>query len=485
MISLRQVSSVTVTSPWIDYVSSGGYATANPIINPFYPIFIFNYISSTCGGHHSAGYVAGNNAGSLLNNSCPKYQMVDAFNFTIFGYQYAMGGGDIGGVSPSGCSNNIFWTFINLKTVSVNTYCSGLIPNNGVSVAIIQVLADLVQQNILILDLNNYESALIIWIIPVSEISIMLQNLPPPSMKFAYITTTSMYNTLFPPYFAIIYDGNLLVSNINTSTLQLWVAPLSQIYANAISGVPNSKTTAVAIATDYIFNQFSNSYETTLMAVAIPSGNDIIVYISFLVNTLDGTWIVVNVSPVDWSVVSSFSPNVPAGGSTACGNYAFTRWNGLFIVATFGFSPSCDQLIITVIDPKTNSYEYTYVPVPQYGITTIISTNGYIAISQQPPNNSSVTFIIYQILLDHTYVFQNVKVSILGTTIFASGILYDETENAPVANATVWLVAVRSIAGQYTSDIIPITSGTTNNNGQFSIVASLQSGYEYYGVFYA
>ncbi len=529
MVSLRQVSSVTVQSPWSDYnpntniVADGmtSQVFIGSIINPFYPIFIFNYPNVTYSQYYISqfrdfyvtAYVSGNNAGILLNHAMSNYHARDAFYFTIFGYPYAMGGGFVSGLSN--CMNGVapWWTFVNLHTGLLNTYCSGFIPNNNASGPLLEILADLVQQNILILNLSMTPStvsyAIIIWTIPVSEIATLLQNSPPPSMKFVYATAVGISNGAAIKYSALIYDGNLVIGYFPAyetqregstviavaywTQLLFWVTSLTQIYSTAMSGVPNSSMPLANIGVVYSYDvggiytplPHTFPYDAVITLIAVPVSGGIDIYISFGMPTAPYQVQLVNISPSNWSVVSSYLYPTPYITSNLPCTYAIaTAWNGVFVGMMYGGLGNCNTLAIYVIDPKTYNHEHTIVVTPQPNTLAVVGHEGYIAISQQPLNNPTVTFIIYQILLDHTYIFQNIVTETTGSTITVSGMLYDETVNAPVANATVWLTIVRSIVGLYSNDVILLASGTTNDNGQFTISAPLQSGYQYYGVLY-
>ncbi len=472
MVSLKQITSVTVTSPWSGYTSSKGQTGRGSVVNPSYPIFIFDYQTAQI----AVGYVVGSNAGSYQSQTDANYLIVPGLYFSVFGQNYWMGGG--GECSTSGCMTNgpdacgPWWAIVDLSSNTLNTYCTGLIPNNSVSSHLQQILADLVNQNIIITNDTPSSASLIIWIIPVSQVSSMLSNTAPSNMTWAYIQSSQGTNLIVYTQGATIYNGNLVQTGWVSSTLYLWVTPLSSIYNNATSGAPSSSSSPVTVGTVYQVASLSSTSTALPTVIGVPSSSGVTVYVSVEAPTGSTGSAVYNVSPSNWSVVNSNTFTFPA----SILNFVKATWNGVFLYPAWSGS----NVYVIVIDPKTMSMEYTSTS----GAYMMIGAEGYAVVASQALNNSSVTWTVYQILLDHTYVFQNVSISISGSTITATGTLYDLTTNSAVASATVWLVAVGSLQDQYSDDVVFINSGTTNSNGQFSISGSTQSGYSYYGVLY-
>ncbi len=480
MVSLKQVSSTTVTSPWSGYTAGLYSFYSNQIVNPFYPVFIFNYTDANQADCSVIGYVIGDKAGNFFGGACASLIRFPMFDFTIFGYPYVMGGIAPPISPPYSCCVNTGWFFANLQTNSLDAYCCGFMPCNSVSGYIYQILADLVEQNIFIITSPSF----LMWIIPVSEISTLLQNATPLSMKFAYITNEVISNNSSTEIPSIIYDGNLIIASEWSYNLYTGVISLSQIYSIMMSGVPNSNMSPVNIGTVYQLGEYQKLSRFTMTSIAVPAINNITIYISFCIATSSGTCYIQNVSPSNWSTVSSFQVDITS--IVPITNISITPlfWNNVFLIGESGFCTGSSNFYIIVIDPKTGNYEYTLVPNTQYSSKMVLSFSGYVAVSQQNIADSTVTFDVYQILLDHTYVFQNISISTSSSTITVSGTLYDDTENASVSGATVWLTAVRSIEGQYTNDVIPVVSSTTDSNGQFTISVPIQAGYQYYGVLY-
>nr|MCL7344645.1 hypothetical protein [Candidatus Aramenus sulfurataquae] len=472
MVSLKQVTSVTVTSPWSSYNSSSGQTGRGSVVNPSYPIFIFDYQSTAI----SVGYVVGSNAGTYQNQADANYLTVPGLYFSVFGYNYWIGGG--GECSVSGCMNNginacgPWWAIVDLSSNTLNTYCIGITPNNPVSSHLQNILADLVNQNILFIQNTTSSSYLLIWIIPVSQISSMLSNTAPSNMKWAYIQSSEGTNQTVYTQTGTIYSGNLVYPAWVSTTLYIWVTPLSSIYNNATSGTPSSSSSPVTVGTLYQIASLSNTTTALATVIGVPSSSGVTVYVSVEAPTGSSGIAVYNISPSNWSVSNSSTFSLPATILT----FVKATWNGVFLYP--GWSGS--NVYVMVVDPKTMSMEYTPTP----GAYIMIGAEGYAVVASQALNSSSVTWTVYQILLDHTYVFQNVSITISGSTITATGTLYDLTTNSAVGSVTVWLVAVGSLSDQYSDDVVFITSGTTNSNGQFSISGSIQTGYTYYGVLY-
>jgi hypothetical protein len=480
MVTLQQVSSVTVTSPWSDYNTGVTNALTVTIVNPFYPVFIFNYINTSNCGLWVIGYVSGDNAGTVFNHTCGWLTLDGSFYFDVFGYPYAMTGGYLTGVSS--CANNgeFWWAFVNQNTGALNVYCSGWEPSNTVTEQFIAVVADLVQSNILVLSRFGPKYAFVIWIIPVTEISTLLNNSPPSSMKFAVVNTVNVPGEYMMNFYPVIYNGNLIVATESYAVIYFAVMPLSDIYINAMSGVPTSSTPVTTIGTDYEYNEYEFESYPIVTVIAIPSGNSISVYISFISQTRNQNFYVANLSPSNFSVVSSYTTTFQAEFYT----WSYSTYNGVFIIISITTTNNVPTLYVYAFDPKSGSCDNTSISISSTSVFAGISYEGYLVVSQQPLNNTTVTFVIYQVLLDHTYVFQNVAVSTTSSTITFSGVLYDETAGAPVANATVWLVAVRSYVKQYSNDVVPLASTTTDSAGHFTVSAPMQSGYNAYGVLY-
>ncbi len=472
MVSLKQVTSVTVTSAWSSYNASAGQTGRGSVINPSYPIFIFDYQT----GQIAVGYVVGTTAGSYQSQSDANYLAVPGLYFSVFGQNDWMGGG--GECSVSGCMQNgtdacgPWWAIVNLSSNTLNTYCTGIIPSNPVSGHLQQILADLVNQNILVITTGGNSYTIVVWIIPVSQVSSMLSNTAPSNMKWAYLQSSQGSSLTIYTQTATIYSGNLVYPAWVSTTLYLWVTPLSTIYSDATTGTPSSSSSPVTVGSLYQIASLSSTTTALATVIGIPSSSGVTVYVSVEATTGSTGSAVYNVSPSNWTVSNSSTFTLPATILT----FVKATWNGVFLYPAWSGS----SIYVIVIDPKTMTMEYTSTS----GAYATIGAEGYVAIASQALNSSSVTWTVYQILLDHTYVFQNVSITISGSTVTATGTLYDQTASSAVASATVWLVAVGSLQDQYSDDVVFIASGTTNSNGQFNISGSTQSGYSYYGVLY-
>ncbi len=304
----------------------------------------------------------------------------------------------------------------------------------------------------------------------------MLSNTAPSNMKWTYIQSSEGSSAYIYTQGATIYSGNLVQPTFVSSTLYLWVTPLSTIYSDATTGAPSSSSSPVTVGTLYQIASITSAGSAIPTVIGIPSSSGVTVYVSVAVpsggSVQKTSAVVYNVSPSNWTVSNSSTFTFPA----TILDFSKATWNGVFLYPAWSGS----DIYVIVIDPKTMTMEYTSTS----GAYGMIGAEGYAVIASQALSSSSVTWTVYQILLDHTYVFQNVSITISGSTVTATGTLYDQTASSAVASATVWLVAVGSLSDQYSDDVVFITSGTTNSNGQFSISGSTQSGYSYYGVLY-
>ncbi len=484
MVTLQEITSVTVTSPWSAFEYSTAPFGLGAIINPTYPIFIFQYQTEYTG----VGYVVGTNAVALFDQNDTNYDTVPGIYFNLFGLNYWMGGG--GTYGPSSCLSNQagvygpWWAIANLNTNALDVYCAGLIPNNPFGSNILQILADLVNQNILIIEMADNFAYIIVWTIPISEISTMLKNTTPPSITWTYIQSTLGSNLKTFEMGATIYDYNLIQVGMIYNTLYLWVIPLSVIYGYAKTGTISSSESPITAGTVYTPSSSSISSSTSTeptgtalpIVIAVPSTNGITTYISVAISYSNGTITVYNFSPINWTVVNS---NTFSNFPTVIG-YEKGTWNSVFLFPAVGNTESGLHAFLYVIDPKTMTLETTSTP----GGFIAIGSEGYAVVASEALSNTTVTFTVYQILLNHTYTFQNVTTKTTATSAIITGTLYDETTNSPVSNATVWFVAVRSYSDKFSDDVILITSGVTNDNGEFTITGPTLPGYSYYGVLY-
>ena len=467
MVSLSQVYQVTVSSPWNAYNPSSGMSGRGSVFNPTYPIFVFDYQT----GQIAVGYVVGTTGYALFGQGDANYLTLPAIYLTPFGYNYVFAGG--GECSVSGCMQNgsnacgPWWIIVNLSSNSVNTYCTGLIPNNPATAHLQGVFIDLVNGNLLIDFSGTSNTNFVINIIPLSNLNQVIQNQAPSNLKSVWINLPS--NISSASQYAnqgTLFNGNYVQPLYSSNGPYVFVVSLSDIYSSAVTGEPSSSSSPINIGTAYSVATLSQmnapivgvvfNGSTEQLALGVPSGSNYNVYV---LNT-------------SFSVVSSYSFTYQ--GSQI--GFAHAFWNGVFLLPSYSSST-------IYVNVYTSSYEYA----SESGQFGFVTSEGYFVVASQSLTSSSVTFTIYQILLDHTYVFQNVSITVSGNTVTATGTLFDLTQNSAVSGATVYLVQVNSIDDNYSGDVTPLTSGTTNQNGQFSIsytVSSSGSGQVYYGVYY-
>ena len=470
MVTLKQVTQVTVTSPWSGYDSSKGQSGRGSVFNPTYPIFVFDYQT----GQIAVGYVVGSTGYTYLSQADANYLTIPAIYFTPFGYNYALGGGGVCG-APDGCMGNggsvcgPWWIIVNLSNNSANTYCQGFIPQNTVTAHLQGLGIDFENGYLLFSNSGHTNSDWVVSAVPISEISSVIQNQVPGGLKAVWLTVPSSVsggNIYTIPF--ILFQGNYVQPITTSSGLYINVIPLSTLYANMVSGEPSSSSSPISLGNIYTISTSLSSPgqpigvtfftgSANYIGIAVPSGSNMYTFVISSSFTVSGS----NTFPIQGSYLS----------------FVHSWWSGLVLLVSYSGS----TIYLNVYGA---GYEYTSV-TGSFGFT---SAEGYLVVASQALSSSDVTWTVYQILLDHTYVFQNVTISVSGQTVTATGYLYDETTGTYVAGVTVYLVQVNSLEDNYSGDVEAVASGSTNNNGQFSITYTAPSGTNpaniYWGVYY-
>lgn len=472
MASLKQITSVTVTSPWSNYSPGANqYSGVGNVLNPSYPIFVFDY-----GGGPGivVGYVVGTSAYEPYASATGGSNVVIETPIYLgpIGYNYYIGGGGVCGCSScyeNGSDMCGYWMYFADLTSNTFTLNCKEVNEGNFGTHFQGVVLDLENENlILVFDTAN-ATDLLIWIIPFSGVGTFLSGTMPSNATWAYVAPpNTSVNTYARP--ALIWNGNLITTPSASGNAYLWYMPLSTIYANALSGTPSSSASPVTVGTLYLINSKHQLRSITL--VSVPSSSGITTYLTGFQYTSNTTVNVALINPSSVTVVSCFSVTLPASSN------GFNRaiWNSIFLIT----SATGSTVYVTLIDPKVQSSENLSVS----GAFGFATSEGYLVVANKPLNCSSVTFTVYQILADHTYVFQNVSITQSGSTVTATGTLIDESTGSAVAGATVYLVAVFSLMDDYSNDVSIIASGTTNSNGQFTISGTASSSAKFYGVKY-
>jgi len=475
MVSLKQVTQVTVSSPWSQYDITKGAVGRGSVPNPSYPVFFFDYQTSAI----AVGYVVGTTGYSLYNQGDCNYLATPAIYLQVVGLPYVIGGG--GECGPqNGCMGNgpdvcgPWWFIYNITNNTVNITCT-LIPNNGITDHLLGIGLDLINQYLLMSFIGAGSKCLTFIVIPISCLSMLLSGTYPPKASWVYVAPPSPTPNLYPQPFTV-YGGNIYqpgVSSVNTNdNICLWIIPLSCIYSKmANSSLPSSATPITVGSVITVYNGSTGGIGLIAFSFAKVSASGLSFYVAVGGDTSGGCFIYGVVNPSNNTVC--FTCKVSGLFTKSVSKGAF---NGVFIVPGYNNG----TVYITAVDPKNKSVCTTTTS----GSFIMASSEGYVAIASEPLNNSTVTFTIYQILLSATYAFQNASITVSGSTVTGSGTLIDENSGSAVGGATVYLVGVKSLGDQYSNDVDIIASGTTNSAGQFSISGTYNSQYKWYGLLY-
>jgi hypothetical protein len=475
MVSLKQVTQVTVSSAWSQSDVSRGATGRGSVPNPSYPVFFFDYATSQI----AVGYVVGTTGYSLYNQGDCNYLTMPAVYLQVVGLPYVIGGG--GECGPqNGCMGNgpdvcgPWWFIYNMTNNTVTVTCT-LIPNNGITGHFQGIGLDLINQYMLMSFISSNAKCLIIIIIPISCLSTLLSGTYPSKASWAYVASPSpMPNVYAQPF--TIYGGYLYqpgVSSANTSNnICLWIIPLSCIYAKMTnSSLPSSATPITMGSVITVYSGSVPGIGLLAFSFANATTSGLSFYIAVGGDTSSGCFIYGVVNPSNNTVC--FTCKITGLYSQG---YAKGAFNGVFIVPGY----NSGTVYVTAVDPKNKSVCTTSVS----GYYEIMSSEGYIVVASNPLSNSTVTFTVYQILLSATYAFQNASITVSGATVTGSGTLVNENNGSAVGGVTVYLVGVKSLGDMYTNDVDIIASGTTNSAGQFSISGAYNSQYKWYGLLY-
>lgn len=470
MVTLKQVASVNVPSAWSEFNPSATPVGRGAVFSPTYPIFVFDYQT----GQIAVGYVVGSNGNSVYNQADANYLITDAIFFSPFGLNYAMGGGGICGYG-TGCMGNggavcgPWWMVADLNNNAVSYYCHGFIPDNSVTAHFQGIAIDFENGNILFSFSGLTSHDFVVVAIPLSYLSSVISNQAPSSIMSiwleapASVSSPSIYRVPFT-----LFQGNFVQPFSSSEGVYLLVIPLSTLYSNMSSGMPSSSGSPTSLGAYYPVLPQVTSLGVPL-AVVYYNGRSAVIKVGA---TYKGNFYVATVSP-SFSVAKSNS--FPINGSYF--DATLSWWSGVFIV------PGISNNTVYV-----NVYRDVYEYATTTGSYVAVTGQGYVIVAQQPLNSSTVTFVIYQVLLDRTYAFQNVNIAVAGQNVVATGRLVDLNTGSPVPNAVVYLLQLDSLESTFTGDGQVVATGTTDSNGNFSITYTAPSGVNpnnyYYAVYY-
>jgi len=477
-LTLKQVATTTVTSPFSDYsVVTSGYENSGDlnVINPTYPIFLFDYYT----GQIDVGYVIGNTASRPYAGCDINLTVVPDIYLQVVGQNYAITGG--GGCScppiqSNGSSGCGAWTaFVNLSNNTVTTYPTSsdqLFPVTSFIGHFHSLVVDLTNSVLLLSFVNAQLSPAyggLFYAIPLSDLQSLLSGTFPTTATWALL---NMSNTSYQIYKTnmVLYNGQIYIPVLepNGSSGALWQFNESSILNSGNTGTPPSSASPTTTGT--VINILTTTGTTIITkATLIYYNNSYYIAVGYTSSTPS-------------VYVGMYNTNTGSVQNT----YSFTNLNidpfqmavfsGIFLVSgsnnTTGY--------IYAIDPKTGGILSASLSTP----FVAVSSSGYAVASNTQLNSSSVTFTIYQVLLTQTPKFQNVTITVSGSTVSASGTLIDQTSGNAISGATVYLVGVRSYEDNYSNDVVIINSTTTSSTGSFSVSGSTQNGISYYGVKY-
>ena len=475
MVSLKQVTQVTVSSAWSAYDISKGALGRGSVPNPSYPIFFFDYQTSAI----AVGYVVGTTGYSLYSQGDCNYLAMPAIYLQVVGLPYVIGGG--GECGPqNGCMGNgsdvcgPWWFIYNLSNNTVTITCT-LIPSNGITEHFQGIGLDLINQYLLMSFISSNAKCLIIIVIPISCLSTLLSGTYPSKASWAYVASPSpmpnVYTAPFTIYGGYIYQPGVSSANVSNN-ICLWIIPLSCIYSKMTNtSLPSSATPITMGSVVTVYSGSTGIIELTAFSFAKATTSGVSFYIAVGGDTGNGCFIYGVVNPSNNSVC--FTCKIPG---LYTNNTSRGTFNGVFIVPGYNNG----TVYVTAVDPKNKNVCTTTTS----GYFVMASAEGYVVVANQSLTNSTVTFTVYQVLLSATYAFQNASITVSGTTVTGSGTLINENTGNAVGGVTVYLVGVKSLGDQYTDDVDIIASGTTNSAGQFTISGTYNSQYKWYGLLY-
>ena len=226
MVSLKQVTQVTVSSPWSSFATSKPAMGRGSIYNPTYPIFIFDYQT----GQIAVGYVVGTTAGTFSSQADANFLTVPSIYFTPLGYNYAFGGG--GECSTPGCVQNgadacgYWWAIVDLQNNALNTYCTGILPSMPLATHFQSVMIDFVNGNLLMVTNTINFCHIFVFIIPLTCLSAVLNNTQPSKLQYVYMAPQTIPSGISAyTNQAIIFNGYFVQSYTNgTNTCLLYTS---------------------------------------------------------------------------------------------------------------------------------------------------------------------------------------------------------------------------------------------------------------------
>lgn len=473
-LTLKQVTSVTVTGASNQYGTGVGRAS---ILNPSTPIIVFD-INEPNGV--TVGVVNGTTGSSppLIGGQDSNYLVLPSMRLQFLGINYAIGGGQV--CSASGCMQNGSgacgpWLILFNSSTNNYTFTCSLIPNNPVTGGVMFILADTVSQYLIMGLVGANDVGIIFIIIPFTELSTFVSGTYPSTAYYLFGNSSTSGMT---PYIATatIWNGTLWMgisfSPSSTSTgVGYWQIPLSTLYSEMTTSLPTASTpmTTIGTATQIATTNVGYAHPLIWTYSTISSGS-VVTNLALIVEAGTNQIYFWSINPSTSTASSAQTINMPYT------HYNHTIYNSVLVSGT----ASSSTVTVAVFDPKSGGVEQTSVP----GVTLLLGGEGYIAVATSSMANSSYGVVVYQILLDHTYVIQNPSITVSGSTITATGTLYDLTAGAPVSGATVWLTAVQGVDDNFQVAFQTIASATTNSNGQFKITGSVVSGVTVYGILY-
>jgi hypothetical protein len=477
-LTLKQVGTTTVTSPFSDYsVVSSGYGNSGDlnVVNPTYPIFIFDYYT----GQVDVGYVVGNTASRPYPGCDINVINIPDVYLQVVGYNYVITGGGGCSCSPiqsNGSSGCGAWTaFVNLSSNTIITYPTSsdqLFPVTSFMGHLNSVAVDLINSVLLLAFVNAQLTPAyggLFYAIPLSDLQSLLSGTFPTSATWALL---NMSNTSYQIYKCnmVLYNGQVYIPLDEPSGTSgaLWQFAESSILNSGNTGTPPSSASPTTTGTVINILTTTGNIISTKASI-VYYNNNYYVAIGYATSTPSVYVGMYNINTGSVQYTYSFT-------NLNIDPYQMAVFSGVFLVSGSNNSTG----YVYAIDPKTGGILSTSLSTPFIAV----SSSGYVVASNTQLNSSSVTFTIYQVLLTQTPKFQNVSITVSGSTVSASGTLIDQTSGNAISGATVYLVGVRSYEDNYSNDVVVINSTTTSSTGSFSVSGSTQSGISYYGVKY-
>ena len=457
---VAQASGITAFSNYTPAPTSRSY-----VLSPTTPVLVFDLGQG--GSFPYVGLVNGSSAQLLYSSTAG----LDNSNPSPLWFLNAI---LVGGAGSTSSGLAPWYGAYNISSNSFN-YAINIQPLSGSPQSLQDVTLDFQNQVAYLFYRSSNVSNAIIYAISFSNLAGLVSNLQfPSSYSVAYFTAPNA-----PSVFSV--EGGVLVYYNQT------------FYINTYDGSGNYYVFVV----QYSSLTWSSTFPSSVQAVGslyqymtggttdVPNGE---MFLNYIVSgsTITAELLIYavtnyNSSNYYYGTVAIYSFNL--SNNTATQLYSSTSANAKGTAVNMGGIIVFAQIVsgssgawntaVGVFDRNLNIYEIsqTFNSVQD----TFVSQGGYAVVVSG--STSSLTFTVYQILLDTTPTIQNLSYN--GGTL--TGTVVDQTSGNPLANITVFLIQLASEGDDWAGGAV-IASTTTNTSGGFSFSISQTGYYAVYAV---